>query len=153
MLATVVWVGALAVLTILLIPIGRKNLTPEAFSTLLEALLRRLDPIAWLCLVILIATGLVQMTGNPNYDGLLAVNNRWAASILIKHLVFVGMIGVSAYTTWWALPALRRQALIRAQGPDTKEFTEDNRREVALVRINFALSVVVLALTALARTA
>ena len=153
MLATVVWVGALAVLTMLVIPIGRKSLSRQDFSKLLEDLLRRLDPIAWLCLVLLIATGLVQMTGNPNYEGFLAVNNTWAIAILAKHLVFAAMIPVSAAMTWWALPALRRQALINARRDPDQSAAESSRREVALVRINFGLSVIVLALTALARTA
>jgi uncharacterized membrane protein len=152
MVATVLWVGALAFLATLVIPIGRRNLAPAAFSSLLHALLRRLDPLAWLCLVALIATGLVQMTGNANYDGLLVVDNTWAAAILIKHLVFFGMVGLSAYMTWWILPALRRQALVRARDLDTGEPIEDNRKEINLVRINFLLSIVVLALTAIART-
>ena len=152
MLATVLWIGALAVLAVLVIPIGRKNLSPESFSSLLEALLRRLDPLAWLCLVLLIATGLVQMTGNPNYDGFLAVNSRWAAALLLKHLFFIGMIAVSAYMTWWALPALRRQTLLRSAETDADSNQQDNRREVMLVWVNFGLSVVILALTALART-
>ena len=152
MLATVIWVGALAMLALLIIPISRRSLTPEGFSNLLEALLRRLDPLAWLCLVVLVATGLIQMTGNPNYDGFLAVNTRWAVSILLKHLVFTGMVGVSAIITWWALPALRRQSLLRARGVDPAEPVYDNRREVVLIRINFGLGLIVLALTALART-
>jgi putative copper export protein len=152
MLATVVWVGALAMLVLFVIPISRRSLTPEGFSNLLEALLRRLDPLAWLCLVVLIATGLIQMTGNPNYDGFLAVSNRWSVSILIKHLVFAGMVGVSTVITWWALPTLRRQSLVRARGVDPAEPVYDNRREIALIRINFILGLIVLGLTALART-
>jgi putative copper export protein len=152
MLATVLWVGSLALLATLVIPIGRRQLPPEDFSNLLHALLKRLDPIAWLCLVTLIATGLVQMTGNQNYDGLLVVDNTWAAAILAKHLVFAGMVGVSAYMTWWILPTLRRQSLIRARGLDAGEPAGQNRKEISLVWINFFLSVLVLALTALART-
>ena len=105
MLATVVWIGALAILALLVIPIGQKNLQPDIFNSFLEAILRRLDPLAWLCLAALIVTGLFQMTGNPNYTGFLEISNRWSIAILIKHLIFLGMVGVSAYMTWWVLPA------------------------------------------------
>lgn len=152
MLATVLWIGALAVLSLLIIPIGRKNLQPEVFSSFLEAILRRLDPLAWLCLSILIVTGLFQMTGNPNYTGFLEISNRWAMAILIKHLVFLGMVGASAYMTWWVLPALKRQAILRARGPNFGEKIGTRLGETTLVRLNFALGLVVLALTALART-
>lgn len=153
MLATVVWIGSLAALALFFIPIGRRTLDPDAFATFLADVQRRLDPLAWFALVTLVATGLVQMTGNPNYDGFLAINNRWATAILAKHLVFVGMIAVSAVMTWKVLPSLRREALRRTRGKGQVEDQRLSFQEQRLLTLNLVLSLVVLALTALARTA
>lgn len=153
MLATVVWIGALSTLALFIIPIGYRQLPPEAYANLLERVNRRLDPVGWFCLAALVATGLFQMSSNPNYEGFLAISNRWSMAILVKHLVFSAMIIISAIMTWRVLPALRHASLRRARGLDVKGEESAHRQAVLLVWGNLALSLVVLALTALARTA
>lgn len=153
MLATVAWVGSLAAITLLVLPAARKTLDMPGYITLLEGIQKRLDPLAWFSLVLLTGTGLVQMTGNPNYAGFLALNNSWAAAILLKHLVILGMVAVSASLTWGVLPRMRRVSLRLSQGIDVEEAWLLQRREARLIRINLVLSAVVLALTAIARTA
>lgn len=153
MLATVVWIGALASLALLVIPGGETQLEPLQFANLIDAIQRRLDPLAWFCLALLVVTGLVQMSASPQYQGFLAIEGRWGLAILLKHLVFGGMIGASAYLTWGVLPGLRRAALLRSRGRETPEADDLRRRQKTLIRLNLALSMLVLALTALARTA
>ena len=148
MLATVVWIGGLAALSILVIPTARGALEPGAYSHLLEGIQRRIDPLGWLCLAVLAGTGLFQMSANSNYHGFLAINNRWALAILVKHLVFIGMTIASTYLTWGVLPNLRRAALRRNEA----EVQHFQRREALLLRLNLVLGVVILALTALARS-
>jgi hypothetical protein len=55
------------------------------------------------------------MSGNPNYEGLLAFENPWSAAILLKHIVFLLMIAVSAYLTWGVIPKLRRTILVQSK--------------------------------------
>ena len=153
MLATVVWIGALAALALLVYPVARRLLPADNYAILLRNLNRRLNPLGWFCLALLIVTGLVQMGANPNYEGLLAVDNAWARAILIKHVTFGGMIAVSAYQTWGVAPALARAALLRAGGREPEGEAALMHRETQLTRLNLALGVIVLALTALARTA
>jgi uncharacterized membrane protein len=151
MLATVVWIGGLSALALLVLPAAGKALEPEPYARLLEALQQRLDPLGWFCLLVLLGTGLFQMSEHPNYQGFLSIQSTWAAAILVKHLVFFLMIGISAWTTWGVLPALRRVALRQAKGIEAPEALRLRRRSLLLLRVNLALSVVVLALTALAR--
>jgi uncharacterized membrane protein len=151
MLATVVWIGGLVTLVILVLPVAKRLLEPDLFAQFLEGLQRRLDPLGWLSLSVLLVTGLFQMSANPNYNGLLSISNRWAASILIKHVLFLGMIAVSAYMTWGLFPAIRRNALLKAKGVDAIEGGKLERRESFLLRLNLLLSVLILGLTALAR--
>lgn len=156
MLATVIWIGGLTALSLLVYPAAHQSLDTKAYAGLLERLQRRLDPIGWACLATLIATGMFQMSANPNYEGLLAIDNRWAAAILVKHLVFLVMIGLSAYSTWVLLPGLRREALRAAntlsETPADTAIRLQNR-EANLMKLNLVLGVIVLALTAVARAA
>ena len=93
------------------------------------------------------------MSANPNYEGLLNISNRWAAWMLLKHGLFIGMIGISAYLTWGILPALRRIAMRQAKGLDAQDAAQLQKRETLLLRINLVLGVLILGLTALARAA
>jgi uncharacterized membrane protein len=151
MLATVLWIGGLTVLLFVVLPLVNRILPAENRAVLLEQIQRRFDPISWGCLLLLVATGLFQMSANPNYQGFLAINNRWAAAILIKHLLFGVMIIVNAVLTWGVLPGLKRVALKRQKGIDAPEDASLRRRELFLLRLNFVLGVLILGMTALAR--
>lgn len=152
MLATIVWVGGLATMALVAWPGARKVLGP---GPQLEALVsdwqRRFNPLAWLSLAVLVGTGLMQMSANPNYDGLLTVTNPWSAAILAKHIAIAGMVVIGGYLNWSIQPALARAALLAAHGRSDAEAQALRRREAALTRLNLAGGVLVLALTALAR--
>lgn len=149
LVATVLWIGGLAAVVLLIHPAAHRLNAPER-DALLETAQRRLDPIGWLCLALLTGTGLIQMSANPQYEGFLAVTNQWAVSILLKHLVFFGMAGVSAYLTWFSLPDLKRAVLRQAAGKPV-DLTRLRNKNLLLLRINLILGGIVLILTALAR--
>jgi uncharacterized membrane protein len=151
MLATVAWIGGLVTLSVLVIPAARQSLDDKAYASLLGRLRRRLDPLSWGCLIVLAATGMFQMSANPNYQGFLAIDNPWAVAILVKHLVFLAMIGVSAFLTWGVIPRLQRAALLASHGKEAPEAQRWQQQEKMLLRLNLVLGVLVLALTALAR--
>lgn len=152
MLATVVWVGGLAALALIVLPAMQRVLKPREFATWLTALNKRLDPIGWFSLGLLTFTGLVQMDANPNYVGFLAFSNPWSQVILLKHMVFLGMIAVSAYITWWVAPALQRAAVFRARRVHDDSGLHWQTRLQQLIATNFVLGLIVLVFTALART-
>jgi uncharacterized membrane protein len=153
MLATLVWIGGLSAMAILILPAARRALDASAYARLLADLQRRLDPLGWMSLIVLVGTGLFQMSANPNYDGFLRVDNLWAGAILLKHLVFFGMTGISAYLTWGVLPGLRRAALQLEKGREAPEAARLLKQEIIFLRLNLVLGVIVLALTAIARAA
>jgi uncharacterized membrane protein len=150
MAATVVWIGGLFFQAVFLPPALRRALDPRGALRLLEVLRRRFDPLSWLCLAVLIGTGLTQMSANPNYAGLLVLGNRWAAAILAKHVVIALMVVLAGYQTWVLYPWIGRLAL-RPEG-SKEELDSAERRHASLRFWNLVLSLVVLALTALART-
>lgn len=150
MLATVLWIGSLATLALLVLPAAARLLDEQAQIRFLERLQKQLDPLGWFCLVLLVGTGMFQMSANPNYAGFLDIANRWAAAILIKHILFLAMIGISAMLTWGILPEIRRTLLRQAQGMVT-DTAPLRRRNLLWLRLNLALAVIILALTAIAR--
>ncbi|WP_322508659.1 CopD family protein [Anaerolinea sp.] len=153
MLATVLWLGSLSALAVLVLPAARLKLDASAYAALLEDLQERLQPLAWLSLAVLAATGMFQMSAHPRYSGFLAIENAWAVAILIKHLFVGGMVLLSAYNTWGLLPQLRRMAILRVSGKplDDTQLAQIQRRERLLLTLLLISSVLVLAFTALAR--
>lgn len=155
MLATVLWIGGLAVLSLIVIPAARKTVPAEAYSAFLGQVQNRLQSIGWFSLAVLVVTGMFQMSSSPYYDGFLAIQNTWSWAILIKHLVIGLMVLFSGYVTWGITPALRRLALLQAAGKsiDSARLAQLHAQEVLLLRLNLVVSIVVLALTAIARSA
>lgn len=155
MVATVVWIGGLTAVSLIILPVARKILDAAAYGALLTSIQARLQSIGWFSLAVLALTGMFQMSANPHYEGFLAIRNNWAAAILVKHLVIFLMVAVTGYMTWVVMPTIRRNALLRAAGRSVNDAQEERlqRQEVRMLRLNLALSIIILLLTAWARSA
>lgn len=151
MLATVAWVGSLAAISILLLPAMKSTLKPDEQLTLLEAMQKRLEPIAWFSISLLILTGLFQMSVNPHYDGFLSTSTQWSLAILAKHILGMIVVAVSAIQTWEIFPAIRRAIVLSKKTKSSAELDSLRRREILLLRINLGLAILILGATAIAR--
>ncbi len=119
--ATVTWVGSLAATSLLVLPAMKQALDAETQLVFIEALQRRLEPIAWFSMSLLLATGLFQMSVNPHYDGFLSTSTQWSLAILIKHILGIVMVVVSAIQTWEVIPAIRRSILKSKKSKNSDE--------------------------------
>ncbi len=151
LLATVTWVGSLAGVSFLVLPAMQRSLNSESQLVFIEAMQKRLEPIAWFSVSLLVLTGLFQMSVNPHYNGFLSISTQWSLAILIKHLLVVVMVVVSAVQTWEVIPAIRRAILKSKKSGEIEGLESLRRREVLLLRMNFGLSVLILLATAFAR--
>ncbi len=151
LLATVSWVGSLAGVSFLVLPAMQRALDPETQLVFLEALQKRLEPIAWFSMSLLVLTGLFQMSVNPHYDGFLSISTQWSLAILIKHLLGIVLVVFSAIQTWEVIPAIRRAILKSKKSDNAEELDTLRRREILLLRTNFGLSILILLATAFAR--
>ena len=147
MAATIVWIGGLFYQAVVVNPALER--LPAERGRLAEDMRRRFQPLAWLSLLVLFGTGLLQMSGNPNYVSLFAVTNPWSRAILTKHITVGLMMLVAAYQTWVLNPRLSRLALKREAAASDQVAGEISR----LNRVSLAFGILVLGLTALARTA
>ena len=152
MLATVIWVGSLAAISLLVLPSIKRTLDPDTQLVFIEALQKRLEPIAWFSISLLIVTGLFQMSVNPHYDGFLSTSTQWSLAILTKHILGVFMVVTSAIQTWEVIPAIRRAILMSKKIKNAEELDSLRRREILLLRLNFGLSALILGASAVART-
>ena len=150
MLAVVAWIGSLAAINILILPASHRTLNLTEQMSLISAIQKRLEPIAWFSIVLLLFTGLIQMSTNEHYDGFLNISTQWSLAILAKHILGALMIIVSAIQTWEVFPAIQR-ILLKKENADEVELAKLQKRELNLLRTNLILSVIVLGATAIAR--
>jgi uncharacterized membrane protein len=153
MVATVIWVGGITLMALVVYPGVRRVLGagPQAGAVMAE-LHRRFSPLAMISLAALGVTGLAQMSVNTHYNGFLQINNSWAVALLLKHVAYLVMAGLGAYSVWGITPALNRLAMLEAKGkPAGEALAALRRREERLNRINFVCALVVLFFTAVAR--
>lgn len=150
LLATVTLIGSLAATSVLILPAAKRTLQPIDQLAFIESVEKRLEPVIWFCLSLLIVTGLFQMSVNVHYNGFLATSTQWSLSLLIKHVLVVVMIVVSAVQTWEILPALRR-ALMMKNKTSPEQIAKLQRREAWLLRANLVLAILILLATAFAR--
>ena len=149
LLATVIWLGGMALMAIVAWPALRQgSLDSNQWFTFQ----RRFIPWANGSLVILLITGFVQMTTDENYTGFLSFDSVWAWAILLKHVAFLGMVAITAYVQASLYPAMSRAALLAERRPQLAA-TEEARlvqRETRLLRLNLLCAAVVLLFTAIA---
>ncbi len=150
LVATVVWIGGLVIITLLVWPEMRRALdSSPALLSLLTRLRRRFVPWSNFSLVVLVVTGLAQMTANPNYDGMLVIDNEWSRAMLLKHLAIAGMVVCGVVLQYVVTPALERAGLLLERGKgDPAAWERLRRREIRLTQLNVLLGLAVLGFTA-----
>jgi uncharacterized membrane protein len=149
-LASVTWIGSLVSVSLLILPAAQRALKPVDQLAMIEAVQKRLEPIAWFSMALLLVTGLFQLSANPHYNGFLSTSNQWSLAILAKHSLAVVMVVVTALQTWEVFPTIRR-FLMRRDSADAQQLIRLQRRAVNLLRMNLTLGVLILAMTAIAR--
>ena len=95
---------------------------------------KRLEPIAWFSISLLILTGLFQMSVNPHYDGFLSTSTQWSLAILIKHILGIFMVVASAIQTWEVIPAIRRLLMNKKKADDGQDIASPKSARSRLFR-------------------
>lgn len=152
LVATIVWLGGLATLVLVAWPgMARALADHPSAAELFDVLERRFRPLANVSLIVLIVTGMLQMGGDPHYEGFLRVESAWSISLLAKHVIILAMIGVSAALQWSVRPALERARFEAQHSTRAGTALEDGlrRRMRRLTAANLILGLLVLLVTAL----
>ena len=160
LLAAVTWIGGLAMLALVVSPGARRVSSGAAVpdgpaqnpvEALLTELERRFTPLANLSLVVLVATGMIQMSADDNYQGFLQFNNTWAWAMLLKHLAVIGMALIAGYVALVLEPERRRLHILSAANrPDHAARQHLTRRRSRLAKLNLVCGLLTLLFTAVA---
>ena len=150
MLATVTRIGSLAAINLLVLPASTRTLKLVDQLSFIAALQKRLEPLAWFCMGLLLVTGLFQLSTSPHYDGFLNTSTQWSLALLVKHVLAIVMVVVSAIQTWEVLPAIHR-TLMKKEKAEDGELAKLQKKELLILRLNLLLSALILAATAYAR--
>ena len=154
-LATLVWVGGLIILVILVwVQVYDVVEEEKLLFRLLHQLHRRFYVIGNLALILLIITGVSQMTVDVHYDGLLNFDNDWSRIMLVKHVLVVVMVMVGLVLQYGISPAIERLHLrIHAtQKLDADVWQQLRHRQVRLTQIMAILGIIIVGLSIMAAT-
>jgi uncharacterized membrane protein len=149
LLATVVWLGGMALIALVAWPALRAGSLGQNQWLQLQ---RRFAPWANASLVLLLITGFVQMTNDENYTGFLNVDSLWAWAVLVKHIAVLAMMLIAGYAQLRLYPAMDRALLLAQKKPALAASEQDNlvRTELRLLRVNLFCAAGVLLFTAIA---
>jgi len=148
--ATVIWIGGILLITFLVVPELNQVLAEQpALYQLLTRLRVRFTILGNLALTVLIVTGLLQMSTDPNYEGLLRFSNRWSQALLLKHVLIIVMALCGLLLQFGVAPALERASLLRERGlGERDEWARLQRRERRLTILIALLALAILAASA-----
>ena len=149
LLATVVWLGGMALLALVAWPALRQGTLADNQWFGMQ---KKFAPWANLSLVLLLITGFVQMTNDPNYSGFMVIDSLWAWAMLLKHLAFVGLTLLTVYVQFSLYPAMSRLALLADTRPQLAAAEQEklSQKEWLFLRINLACAALILLFTAVA---
>lgn len=132
-LFTAVWVGGLIALALGVLPAARASLGPgPQTKKLMAAIQRRQSTLVAISIAGLLLTGLLMARRSPAFLGLLATGNAYSATLAVKHILVLVMIGIALY---------RRLVLGRQPAPLTPP---QEKLSAGLLIANAALGVAVL---------
>ena len=155
-LAAVVWIGGMLFIGLVLVPIVQRLQPPGSGAPVIRAVGRRFLPIAWLCIGVLLATGLINLdhwgfTLRDVFSRDL-LDTEFGRILAVKLGVVLSIILLSALHDFVLGPRLARvmEAVAHAADPlgggAPTTAALQRRRLSLLARLNALLAVLVLAL-------
>lgn len=149
-LSAVIWVGGMLFVSLVVVPVVR-HLPPGERSALMSALGHRFRIVGWVCIVILVLTGLL----NAGFRGVtwtnfpaLVASSSFGQLLGAKVLLVGTMIALSAVHDFVIGPASTR-AFQRADSAGQARAEQLRRQAAWLARINALLALAVVALAVL----
>jgi uncharacterized membrane protein len=152
-IASVLWIGGMLFLGLVIVPIVRTLQPPGSGAPLIRAVGRRFQPMAWVCIGILLVTGLINLE-QWGYSLLDLVSpdlldTEFGRVLAVKLSVVLAIIVLSTLHDFVLGPQLARsmEALALAGKRPPTSTALQRRRLSLLARLNALLALVVLALS------
>ncbi len=146
LLATVLWIGGMAVNILVLMPSVKESLEPRIAGGFLASVMKRFRLLVYSSISLLVATGVVIMLFSRSYLGPLQLGNAWSQVLIVKHVFVAVLILLAVYGFEVLAPKVRSVA---AQGP-SPELAGLQKLQMKVATVAFLLGVVILLLTGIA---
>ena len=144
-MGTVVWIGGILMTLLVILPSSKAALeSAPMVGKLIKEVAKRFTPLANISILMLIATGIILFYYDKNYTSFLDLKNRWNVVIALKHFFVATMIVIHFYRG-----LIRNQNIEKfSSQPNEKQSSRLKKISLDLVKVNFALGIIVLLLTA-----
>ena len=138
LLAASAWLGGMIYINLVFMPI-LKTFEPSTAGQLVRENGKRFPIIAWVCVGLLIITGLMQL----NADALFEFSTDYGTFLTLKLITVLIMISIGLYITFMLYAKLKKLAPSDGDAP-APEFLKLQKRLPILARINMLLGILVL---------
>lgn len=145
LMATVVWIGGVTTIFLVIHPVANKILEPPAAGKLMLGITKRLRGLVYLCMVILVGTGIVIQMMDVKFAGF-NFSDSWTLTLVIKHILTVVFIVIAFYIFQGLLPKMMKLA---AKGP-SPEIAKLQKKQFFFGSTNLVIAFIILLLTAIA---
>ena len=144
-MGTVVWIGGILMTLFVVLPGSKTALeSPQIVGKLMKEITKRFTPMANMSIILIIVTGIIIYFYDKNYTFFSDLENRWNMLIALKHVFVATMIIIHFYRGLILNPKIERSS----SEPNEKHTSKLKKISLDFVRINFALGIIVLLLTA-----
>ena len=144
-MGTVVWIGGILMTLLVILPSSKAALeSAPMVGKLMKEVAKRFTPLANISILMLIATGIILFYYDKNYTSFLDLKNRWNVVIALKHFFVATMIVIHFYRGL----ILNQKIEKFSSQPNEKQSSRLKKISLDLVKVNFALGIIVLLLTA-----
>ena len=144
-MGTVVWIGGILMTLLVIVPGSKAALeSPPLVGKLMKEVARRFTPLANMSILLLIATGIIMLYYDKNYTSFLDLKKSWNVVIALKHLCVATMIIIHFYRGL----ILNKKIEKFSSQVNEKQSSRLKKISLDLVKVNLALGIIVLLLTA-----
>ena len=149
LLATVGWIGGIFVNVVVLSPSARESMEPPIMGRFMSAYMKRFRVLAYVCMGVLVVTGVVMMLFSPEYMSGFDLGTPWALFLMLKHIFVVILIILGIYIMQVLYPKIEKAG---AKGP-SPEMAKLQKSLITLGSINFVIGLLILLFTAVTSVA
>lgn len=152
LMATVIWIGGIMMILLVILPGAKESLeSAPIIKRLMKEITKRFTPMANISILFVILTGLVITFYEKNFTGLLKFDNLLNSVMLLKHFLVVVMVIIHFYRGLALNPKIGRLSSKIIESKVTSSLssrvTRLQKLSLDLVKVNFALGMIVLMVT------
>jgi uncharacterized membrane protein len=136
LLATVVWIGAMIILMLIIIPSARATLKDKnTFKEFMNLIGKKMTFLVNISIILLILTGIAL--------GILldVVTADWIVLLILKHIIVLAMVTIHICRIKIIAPRIGRRV---KEDPSSREFLKLKTLQINLVWVNLTLGIIVL---------